>query len=729
LSGRLDAHDAAVRLEAAEFSVGPLSATGAAAFSYAAAPHLALRLALSQLDLQQALQSGAIEAAAILPRIQSWTASLETTVDAATWRGQSVRDVRAAASVADGNISIQRLSALLPGDGRAVLAGSVAMQPALSAAGTVELSADNARALLAWFGLPMTSVPGERMRKAALSAHFSASPDSIALDPFSLDLDAMHLTGAGSLALGSQAGLHARVAADTVNLDAYFPAGTAASALLGAAAAIPAPIEAEAAIGTLIVGNRPFQDVRVSGSVTRNGIDVRQARFRDGSGASADLAGTITDLAALVPTVSGRLRVEGPDLSLFLVQAAPAWPAEIAAGPFAIEAELGTAESGIAGQTRISVLGGTAALRGMLALGADHPRLDAQLRIEHPSYARLMRSLVGADPGETGPVAISARLSGDDHSLTLDPLSIAIGERKLDGRGGLAIARRPHLEMALAGGTLALDGLFGSASAPDRAAAAPKTFASLGPLRIDTDLSLAADRLSYRGWTLDRAGATLSLRKGRLSVNDVTGDLFGGRLGGSLALDLTALPQWTLDFGVRGAELGSLLRDPRGGAIVAGRADAALSLAAVGDNLAEVAQTLSGTATLHAADGVLNGLDLRALVASLDEPSQPAASTALTGALHGGTPVRSLTARFSVSNGIAVSEDLALALDGGAGRGEASLDVPAGTLRARALISLDGMPSASAMAILLSGPLGAPHSSVEWIATEAQALGRAPALR
>jgi AsmA protein len=142
----------------------------------------------------------------------------------------------------------------------------------------------------------------------------------------------------------------------------------------------------------------------------------------------------------------------------------------------------------------------------------------------------------------------------------------------------------------------------------------------------------------------------------RLTLEPIAANLYGGAAAGSLSFDFArsaSTPRITVVQSVKGAQVGPLLMDALGKAPVDGRGDLRLDLSFEGASVAQMRQSLAGTAALQVGDGAINGIDVGAIIASAALGSGLVAPADRTGFAQ-------LSASFTVANGVANNEDLML---------------------------------------------------------------------
>jgi uncharacterized protein involved in outer membrane biogenesis len=661
-------------------------------------------------------------------------AGIELGVDSVLWRGAFVRNARLKARLADGALTLERLTAQLPGGGALSLSGNGALSAeGPQAHGLAQVSADDLRSLLGWLGVATDRVPADRLRKASASAGFALADDKLDLTDLDATVDATHLTGAATIALQERPGIGLRFAADRLNLDAYLPRSAAAAPSIGDDMLLGLDANLDATIGALIWQGEPLGDLHLGASLLNGDLSVADFSIGDIGGGTAKLSGEVKDLSAATPKGQLAFDLQGAELEHVLRILAPPLAAGRFYGAFHLAGGVRAEGDDATLEAALDLLGGHARLAGKLAM-ADGGA-DLTLDLDHPSVAALLRQAVpGYQPaGDPGPLKLSAHLAGTVARFAVDKLSLALGQSTLDGTvAAQNDGVRPHLTADLRLGDWRLDDLLprrqtaGLFFTPVRragllpgvilaqAGAAPEpwwrqpldlAFLSLA----DVDLSLAGHSFSYGDWRLDGAALEATVAAGGLSVKRLAGAALGGsvELGGSLS---GATPGLELRAALKDVDLKAVLADLGIGA-VEGRLDLAASLRSDGKSPEDILARLSGDGTIAAHDGSITGIDLVALDDRLSVPEErpPDLLALLRSASGGHTAFSTLGGSFRVADGVLRSDALALSAEGGEGRAAATLDLRQGVMASRIELRCQSAAAAPPLVVTLDGPIAEPR--------------------
>ena len=254
------------------------------------------------------------------------------------------------------------------------------------------------------------------------------------------------------------------------------------------------------------------------------------------------------------------------------------------------------------------------AFGGSLALG-DQRSVDGDLTASIPSISALASFLDAQPPAvlAANDITITAKVKGAADSLTFGDATLTSAGQTFEGAMAISEAGgRPAISGTLAAETLALEPLLGPPErvfdSSGRWSTKPFTFA---PLRsFDLDLRLSAAHLDAYGLKLADAAASAIVTDGKLSATLMEAAAYGGRLQGEVG---AAYVGRDLQLSARGeladADLGAALAD-FAQPIVTGTGGAKFTLEASGASPAAAISSLTGTASLDAADGSILGVNL-----------------------------------------------------------------------------------------------------------------------
>ena len=334
--------------------------------------------------------------------------SADLKVDAVTYRDGVARQVHLIATLEAGTLTIQQLTAGLPGGTSLAVAGEV--ESDLGEAtfrGQVELASDNMRAVLDWLQLEVPGVLPERLRRVDLFASVSAEPGVVVLTDTDLSLDSSRLTGTLAMDWTNVPTIIADVSLDRINLDAYLN-GATTGAESDEPATDTAPTEAAGAAAMFAISPLPNVNADIKarvGSLTYNGVAISNLLFdgliQDGRIELRNLAAAVADASVratgvidpATTTVSVRYAVEAPSLgplSRLLNLDLPISPRDLGAVNLTGSIEGDTASAEV--KQRLETALGAASVDGILSDPMGQPGFKGRVGLRSESYLRLARA-------------------------------------------------------------------------------------------------------------------------------------------------------------------------------------------------------------------------------------------------------------------------------------------------------------------------------------------------
>lgn len=274
---------------------------------------------------------------------------------------------------------------------------------------------------------------------------------------------------------------------------------------------------------------------------------------------------------------------------------------------------------------RLALEGG-GRLRSGSAGGAE---LAGRFKLEPLSPRSLLAALGEPEPKTADPKALT-RLAGSGawslgkDVLDLKGLDIQLDDSRLTGSLGLNGFDKPMTRFDLRIDQLDLDRYLAPATAggatagqdqnknKDKAAAAAGDDIPVETLRgMRLDGRIGIGKLVFAKTHLTDVSATVRADGGRLRLDPLAAQLYGGSYRGSVAIDASGpKAQVTLDQQISALQLDSILRDRYQTDKLAGALSGRISASGSGNRSDDILATLDGKVALSLADGVYQGTDL-----------------------------------------------------------------------------------------------------------------------
>ncbi|CAA7625186.1 AsmA-like C-terminal region-containing protein [Magnetospirillum sp. SS-4] len=272
---------------------------------------------------------------------------------------------------------------------------------------------------------------------------------------------------------------------------------------------------------------------------------------------------------------------------------------------------------------------------------------------------------------------ISASLTGrpEDDGLILDSIRAGTGDVAVTGGGRLILTGLPRLEADIASPAVAL---------------APYLPAWGKAIRL-TDIR-----------------ARVILSDGQASVERFDGRMLDGRISGAGRANESGAAVTLL---VSGADIAGLGLSAGGLKASKGRLDGEARLSA---RWTDPLASLNGDGRMEVRDGVVDGFDLAAINGQMSRLENIGSLLALvqTGLSGGQSRVSSLSAPFTIANGVVDSRDIKMVAEGGGATGTAVLDLPKDRIDARLAFRLSA-PDTPPLGLRLEGRLGSPGKTID----------------
>jgi hypothetical protein len=728
--GRMTVGDGLAAMDEATFEIGGAPASGALALRLPPAARLDVALDAMRLDLDPWL-------AVLLPATgrsmapPSLPVGIDIAVEAARLGGGMVQHLRARADSADGSVRLSDVSAILPGDARLRLDGTVdaAAKQAPRLTATLHLDAPALRTTLRWLtdaglaSLPLP--PGAALRTAAFTAKLRAEPGSLALDSLTGRVDGATVAGSLLLDGGAHPGFAVDVTTDSLALDPWLPAddwpATAAALANWLARGGPtALLGGETAQITLHAGHAMLRGIPI------DGLALDAAATADGRLTLRGLDGTAEGLRLTAAGTVGRdgrladatLKLVGPSAAP-LAAIAPAGFATPALwmGPVMLAATASGPPSALALGMKLDL--GDARLDTQPVVDLTSGAWQGPASLRHPGAARLLGMLGLLTPPQMpgasdwlgeGSLSLTGRFShapgpepwgkleADDFELTAGTLR-ARGHLALDGRQVDGAIEADALPLPL----------------PDAASQTPLPVAALHGWGGTVQLK-AAQIVAGPLDVLDHAALTVTLAGNVLTAANVTGQIAGGTLTGSASLNAgIAPPVLTASATLRDAAVQDAADDAPI-ALLSGRLGGSANIVASGYSPAAMLATLSGSLHATAHDGALAGFDLFGAahaIGAADGQATTVTEQALRAALERGTTsFDTLDVSGEAAHGLLSLTDARLQGPAGSAQAQGSIGLTDGTMDVQVALT-PSVPGSPGVGLRLDGLLTSPTHQPE----------------
>ena len=416
-----------------------------------------IRFAFAKLDFDQllalpdgkapaAVKPAAGEAAERVSAAETALMSIEGSVDLSVgtvvYRGRTAQQVAVRADLSNGVLDLQELGGRFPGNTTVSAAGTVDTSKAQpSGGGKVEIRSARLRDFLDWLDIDVARVPADRLNALEFTGTISASAEgNVQIANAVAKVDSTTARGTMTLRTAPRLGVVANLDIDTLNVDAYLPAGDSggASKAGGTEKRASAPFDAtvKARVAHLTYRGTQIEGVDVDATLAGDKLSFRPSRVANLAGANLAWNGTVSDYDGN-PTVDLTIDLRTQDADRLLKLAGVASPTRQRLGAV-------TAQGRIAGRTddlsftnfALNALGSSAKLTGRL--GPQGPTYNfSRLELRSDDADRLLATLGIESPlagRKLGAMTIAGAAQGSATQATVD-LDVSLQGAALDLKG------------------------------------------------------------------------------------------------------------------------------------------------------------------------------------------------------------------------------------------------------------------------------------------------------
>lgn len=356
----------------------------------------------------------------------------------------------------------------------------------------------------------------------------------------------------------------------------------------------------------------------------------------------------------------------------------------------------------------------------------DDPAFSGSLSVAGFSPVKLMQALqmeapVTADPDALQRARLSTAFAGNSSSIELNDFEFELDQSKFTGAMRIRNFDRPRIGFDFAVDEIDIDRYLEPAT--DQADPADVAMPREELQGQDVQGTLRAGKLRLAGVNFSDAELGLSLHDGKLRLNPITADFYGGTYSGDITLDSSgAVPVLSLDEKVDSITFQQLIADLVDNESLSGVARGHIRLTGRGASSNEVLRSLNGDLGLTLTDGALEGINIWheirrgwALYKGLEPPPDE--------------PNRTVFSRMhlaaSVADGVVTTRELVGELpfltvngNGTIDLGQSSVDLGlVATIRNAPELAQDPLAAdlrGKQLPFRISGPLDDPGFAVDW---------------
>ena len=327
-------------------------------------------------------------------------------------------------------------------------------------------------------------------------------------------------------------------------------------------------------------------------------------------------------------------------------------------------------------RAQLETRGGEATFAGR---GSLKGALAGDLQINSADTAAFLASL-GSGAGDL-PLGLGRSVDlrsgltlSPDRRLALRDIAADLGGNSVTGQADLALNGRPRINANLRAGALDLSGVGetegGAAVERGQSAADGWSDEKIDPdwlAAFDGEIALSAGAITLGDLKAGPTRTVLRNDNSRMVFDLQDMAAYGGKIAGEFVMNNRGGLSVGGKLRAQGVQMRNLLEDAAGVTRFTGEGDAALSFLGSGQSVAAIMRSLSGSGKLTMGRGTIAGIDLDALLGSVD-------------AKGGSTVFDSVEASFDIAEGVLRNDDLLMLLPNFNATGEGRVDLGARTI-------------------------------------------------
>lgn len=478
------------------------------------------------------------------------------------------------------------------------------------------------------------------------------------------------------------------------------------------------------------INNADLSGLRLVGDLTASKLTLTNASVNNFAGAALSAKGVIgnlKNLSAMDVTAS----VKTSDLP----QLANALNADISKLP----SDIKSVDATISGKgsvdtmnfsANVATAGGQLDASGMAANLLKTPAFsDLSVRVKHPSAVKAIQIANPSFKGSKGlqqPLDFYSNVNSSGKVYNLSGMKLTLGQTNLNGDLKIDMSGNVNaISGAVKAGELAVDDLLGAKTSGASSGGGGSTSSggskwSSDPIdlnwmnKLNVNVDLSASNVTYGKWNIANPSTKFRISNGTMTVNDMTGGLFGGTA--TLDTEVKSNPvsvaiksnmdNINLELLVSALSASNRLKS-------SGTVSFSTDVSGAGKSSLALISSLDGSAKLDGRNVIIKGFDLAKLAQGLRVEQK--LSTSLTsfasGALTGGqTQFDTIEGNYAIQNGIVRITDMAMNGPAAIITTTGQADLPKWYLDIINTISFVGVDDAEPIQIPMKGSISNPKN-------------------
>lgn len=359
--------------------------------------------------------------------------ALRVNIAALKLNAGQVREVRLAASLASGVITLDEFSAKLPGNSSVQLDGeliSPAGKPRIT--GNASVQSENLRELLAWTGMDVARAPPDRLSRLQAKAQYAVTAAAIQVSAIEALIDSSTVRGSIAIGLGARPAYDMDVQIDQLNADAYqplLPQSLSPDHIVSTLAAIDSKFALR--LPSLMYRGAAISEINLDGQLSNGVLTVKTLTVSNAADTAFALSGVLAEIG---DSPKGKIKLQAASKDVTGLLRAMDLPVPGGGNPGAMTLDANWRFIGELSKTEIDVrLGETAIkfsgeaanmVRALMTDASEIGALHAVVQLGNQSLTALagqfnLPAIAPVDVAADAPVTFRGELTGDLASLEI----------------------------------------------------------------------------------------------------------------------------------------------------------------------------------------------------------------------------------------------------------------------------------------------------------------------
>ena len=403
--------------------------------------------------------------------------SITFSIANATFKKGRVKNIRLEAALTDGMLTLNDLSAVLPGETRARVSGQLSSpKGVMRFKGRSSIETADLRNIFKWLQVNVDGIPIDRLRRFALSADIGATSQRMQITNISGQVDASRMRGDLSINLRERVAFNASLNVDQINADAYLRSRS--RSILATAPPVSSDVNAQSnrvlktpimgsssstatlsalsnfdadlrlRVGSLSYQGKAIRDVRLDGNLVDGELRLNDASIGSLAGTKVQVAGTLGGLER-TPRFKGTVSATSGDLTrLFRLLGIKSFQQPRRFGRMRFVASTDVTPERVIFNSNLKLAEARVKLSGNISGLLDAPVFDLQFYSRHPEVTQAAALYFGGNYGNNaGPLTVKADVTGNADVMNIGATAeFTGGALEVSGKVG-GLAKEPNLDL------------------------------------------------------------------------------------------------------------------------------------------------------------------------------------------------------------------------------------------------------------------------------------------